>query len=829
MMTLVRRNLPLGTVTFLFTALGTVTFLFTDVEGSTKLLHELGVADYSQVLAEHRHILREAFAAHGGVEVDTQGDAFFVAFPTAAGALAAATEALEGLTHGPIRIRVGIHTGAPHLAEEGYVGQDVHKGARIAAAGHGGQVLLSKETRELVHVDAIDLGEHRLKDFEEPVSIFQLGSERFPPLKTISNTNLPRPASSFVGREKEVEEIVSLLQDGARLLTLTGPGGSGKTRLAIEAAAELVPEVKAGVFWIGLAPLRDVALVTDTIAQTLGAKDGLSEHIGERELLLLLDNLEQVVEAAPELAALVEACPNLKLLVTSRELLRVRGEVEYPVLPLAEPDGVELFCTRARTESDESVHELCRALDNLPLALELAAARASVLSPKQLLERLSGRLDLLKGGRDADPRQQTLRATIEWSYGLLTAEERCLFARLAVFSGGCTLEAAEEVTEAVLDTLQSLVDKSLLRHTEERFWMLETIREYAVERLEHSGEAEELGRRHAEHFLALAEEAEPNLRKESREWLDRMEREHDNLRAALDHLEAAGESEPVLRLAGAVSLFWSLRGHLVEGRHRLENALSADERPTAARAKALIGAADMAVDASDAAAVRIRAEEGLALYQTLGDAWGTAYAGVLLGHASADEGDATRARQLFEESTRAFRELGDQHHTLLATRLLAWMHDELGDRESARALHEQNLRRARTLRNEPIEATTLGALASYAVDERRVEDAVSLARESLRVYRDLGDLGGTAIELCRCAGALALKGSAGTAVRLLSSSEALREEIGLSVRPWLAAENEETLATLRTQLDETAFAEAWEQGQTLAADEAVALALDSLD
>jgi len=369
---------------------GTVTFLFTDVEGSTKLLHELGAEEYAQALAEHRRILREAFAGNGGAEVDTQGDAFFVAFPTAPGALQAAAQALEGLSPGPIRVRMGIHTGTPHRAEEGYVGADVHRAARVAAAGHGGQVLVSAATVALTGADGLrELGEHRLKDFQEPVSLYQLGQESFPPLKTISNTNLPRPVSSFVGREREVEDVAALLEDGARLVTLTGPGGSGKTRLAIEAAAALVPEFKAGVYWIGLATLRDPALVIETIAQTLGSKDGLAEHIGERELLLLLDNLEQVVVAAPELASLLEACQNLTLLVTSRELLRVRGEVEYAVLPLAEPEAVELFCARARMEPDETVHELCRALDNLPLALELAAARARVLSPQQILERLS--------------------------------------------------------------------------------------------------------------------------------------------------------------------------------------------------------------------------------------------------------------------------------------------------------------------------------------------------------------------------------------------------------------------------------------------------------
>src|SRR6266480_115651 len=446
----------------------TVTFLFTDIEGSTVLLHELGAEAYAEALAEHRRVLRTVFAAEDGVEVDTQGDAFFYVFADARAAVAAVAAANVALEPGLIRIRMGLHTGEALLTGEGYVGEDVHLGARIAAAGHGGQVLLSAATRALLDDGVTDLGEHRLKDFAEAVAIFQLGEERFPPLKTISNTNLPRPASSYVGRERETAEVAELVR-GHRFVTLSGPGGSGKTRLSIEAASELVGEFKAGLFWIGLAVLRDPNLVLETVGQTLGAKDGLADHIGERELLLLLDNLEQVVEVAPELASLVEVCPNLHLLVTSRELLRVRGEVDYPVPPLAEPDGVELFCTRAQLEPDETIAELCRSLDELPLALELAAARTSVLSPAQILARLSERLDLLKGGRDAEARQQTLRATIEWSHDLLGDEEQRLFARLAVFRGGCTLEAAEQLAGADIDTLQSLVDKSLLRHTSERF------------------------------------------------------------------------------------------------------------------------------------------------------------------------------------------------------------------------------------------------------------------------------------------------------------------------------------------------------------------------
>lgn len=806
---------------------GTVTFLFTDVEGSTKLLHELGAAEYAEALAEHRRILREAFGKHGGVEVDTQGDAFLIAFPTAQGALRAAAEALEGLAPGPIRVRMGVHTGTPHVAEEGYVGQDVHKGARIAAAGHGGQALLSKETRELVAVEVTDLGEHRLKDFAEPVWIFQLGSERFPPLKTISNTNLPRPASSFVGREREVEEVLALLQDGARLLTLTGPGGSGKTRLAIEAAAELVPEFRNGVFWVGLAAVRDPALVLETVAHTLGAKDGLAEHVGDRELLLLLDNLEQVIDAAPELSSLLSACPSLRLLVTSRELLRVQGEVEYAVPPLAEPEAVELFCARSRLEPDEAIAELCGRLDNLPLAVELAAARTGVLSPAQILKRLSERLDLLKGGRDAEARQKTLRATIEWSYGLLGSDEQRPFARLAVFRGGCTLEAAEEVAEADLDSLQSLVDKSLLRHRDGRFGMLETIREYAAERLEASGEAQELRRRHAQHFLALAEEAEPNLRGSPKEWLERLEGEHDNLRAAFDRLEASGETQCALRLTGALWRFWNTRGHLREGSRRLESALAADQRPTAARAKALNGAAAMAAMSGAAATARIRAEEALALNCALGDAWEAALSRSYVATAAAEERDWARARQLAEECARAFRELGDEHYAMLATWLLAWMCRELGERERSRALLEENLRRARAVGNARVEAKSLGSLAMLAVDEGRVQDALAMLEEAYRINRDVGERLGIALDLCRFARALVVAGKAGTAARLLSRAEVLREEVGATLESWAAMEARlrETLAAVRTQLDEAAFADAWEEGRALTVDEAAALAL----
>jgi predicted ATPase/class 3 adenylate cyclase len=818
-MTVMGRRLPSGNVTF----------LFTDVEGSTRLLHQLGAAEeYDAALADHRRIVRDAVQRHGGVEVDTQGDAFFIAFPTASGAVAAAAEVRDALAEGPIRVRLGLHTGTPRLSSEGYIGADVHKGARVGAAGHGGQILLSKETRELVDAEVTDLGEHRLKDFDVAVPIFQLGQQRFPPLKTISNTNLPRPASSFVGREREVEEVASLLSDGARLLTLTGPGGSGKTRLAVEVAAELVPAFKAGVYWVGLAALRNAALVTETIAQTVGAKEALADHIGEREMLLLLDNLEHVVGAAPELAMLVEACPNLQMLVTSRELLRVRGEVHYAVPPLAEPEAVELFCTRARTEPNDAVHALCSALDNLPLAIELAAARARVLSPKQILERLSGRLDLLKGGRDADPRQLTLRATIEWSFDLLDEDEKLLFTRLAVFRGGCTLDAAEQVAEANLDTLQSLIDKSLLRHTGERFWMLETIREYAAERLQESVDADEPRRRHSGQFLALAEEAYPNLRGGSheRDWLERLEAEHDNFRAVLDRLEAIGDGQRALQLAGALYPFWYLRGHAPEGARRLRRLLAVDERPTPARARALNGAAVVVGTTGDAASERLFAQQGLALNRLLGDRWGAAYSTFLLGGNAASAADFERARPLLEEALDRFREVGDDHYVLVATDALAWTYGELGDRERRRALHEEVLGQARAQSNEPVIALQLEQLAIFAADERNVDGALSMLKESLQISRDFGDPSAIADTLGYFAAVLVTARRAEEAARLLASAEALHEEFGSS-GAWPAKENDEALGRIRAQLEETAFAAAWAQGRALTVDEAVALALDS--
>jgi len=699
---------------------GPVTLVFTDIEGSTRLLRELGTSGYRKALARHREVVRDACTRHQGYEVDFEGDAFFYAFQSAQHAVSAVSEAMDGLAEGPIRIRVGIHTGEPELDPPKYVGMDVHQAARIMSSAHGGQVVLSQATRGLLdeRFSVRDLGEHRFKDLSAPERVFQLGDGSFPPLKTVSNTNLPRPVSSFVGRERERAEVVARIRGDARLLTLTGPGGSGKTRLALEAAAEVVPDYPAGVFWIGLAGLRDPALVTETIARTLGAREGLAEHVGERELLLLLDNLEQVVESAPELSTLLGRCPNLTLLVTSRELLRVGGEVEYTVLPLAEPEAIALFCERAMLEMSDEIGELCARLDNLPLAVELAAARTKALAPGQILERLSQRLDLLKGGRDADPRQQTLRAAIAWSHDLLLPAEQELFARLSVFAGGSSLDVAEEVCGADVDDLQSLVEKSLLRFTNERYWMLETIREFARERLESRTDASEIGRRHATRYARAVLDLYPSLRDHSSETLHTLRAEQENLRAALDL--ALGEEDAALAgdLIYGLWFYWLTMGSGTEARAWAERYLATPraELDPLERYPGDIGAAEIfrftgdgvtatrlkrelvdtgrsspdaivhgvpvarttaatlsdlsyiELDAGNLAKARALAEEALELRQGLGHPSGMAHARLALATIAYSEGDYASALDLFLESVRGY-EAGDAPDDALGAKI----------------------------------------------------------------------------------------------------------------------------------------------------------------
>jgi predicted ATPase len=565
--------------------------------------------------------------------------------------------------------------------------------------------------------------------------------------------------------------------------------------------------------------------VSDSIGGVVGAQNGLAEHIAEREMLLVLDNFEQIVAGAPLLASLVESCPRLSMLVTSRELLRIRGEVEFAVPPLELSKAVELFCARAGVEPTETIRELCRRLDSLPLAIELAAARTRVLSPAQILERLSSRLDLLKGGRDAEARQQTLRSTIAWSHDLLDPDEQRLFARLAVFRGGWTLEAAERVVQADIDVLQSLVEKSLVRHVDERFSMLETIREYAAERLKESGEAESLWREHAEWLLDLGREL-PVDHQVSREWLDALEREQDNVRAALDRLEPLGETQLALKLAESQWRFWKTRGYTSEGRRRLEGLLAADPRPTAARAHALNAVAGLAVDTGDAETGRRQADEALAIHRQNEDAWGVARSIYMLGYAAIESGDFATARPLFEEAMQRMEDLGADHYVHMAAFNLAWTYEELGERERAIAMDEEGLQRARAAGNRPRAAASLDALGGYVRDEGRTEDALQMFRESLEINRELGDIVHVLDSLSRVASTHAVAGHAALAARLLSASLALHEEKGLSVPLYQTKRNEATLALIHEHLDSADFTRAWATGGKLTLDDALAIALD---
>ncbi len=656
---------------------GTVTFLFTDIEGSTRLLHELGAERYAAELSEHRRVLREAFSRHDGAEVDTQGDAFFVAFPTAPGALAAAREAQEQLS---IPVRMGLHTGTPLLTEEGYVGADVHRAARIAAAGHGRQILVSASTQALLEPSntvLLDLGEHRLKDLSAPERIYQAGEGEFPRLKTLYQTNLPIPATPFLGREGELAAVGELLgRDDVRLLTLSGAGGSGKTRLALQAVAAAADEYPQGVWWVPLAEVRNNDDVLPAAARALGGGGRLETVIGGRRLLLLLDNFEHVVEAAPEIAALLDSCRGLVVVVTSRERLRVAGEQVYPVPVLARGDSHRLFVSRAQAaapefQPDEHVDELCARLDDLPLAIELAAARTGLLTTAQLVERLGERLDLLRGGRDAEVRQRTLRATIEWSYELLNAEEQKLLAALSVFQGGWTLESAERVCQADLELLESLVDKSLVRRTESgRLFMLETIREFAAEQLPPERRQDLLQRL----LDALIDTFEAgNMRPEStgRPAMELAQAERPNVDVALEWALASGQAEAALRLMWMLEMYWSTNDP-VGGRDRVDALLAAAgetiDRAALARALRFRGATFDFTHAS--ALAEPEYERAMELFQAVGDELEATHIRHRIAFNALDQGDLERAKRLATEALELDRRSGNRRDEAMALNVL---------------------------------------------------------------------------------------------------------------------------------------------------------------
>ena len=814
---------------------GTVTFLFTDVQGSTRLLHELGAEGYAEAVAQHRRLIREACTTEGGVEVDTQGDAFFFAFPTAPKALAAAAAFSEALVHGPIRVRVGLHTGTPLLAEEGYVGADVHRAARIAAAGHGGQVLVSTSTAQLVELELSDLGEHRLKDLSAPERIYQLGDGEFPALKSLFRTNLPVPTTPFLGRERELAEVVGLL-DGTRLLTLTGPGGTGKTRLAAQAAGLASDGYPDGVWWVPLAALRDPELVLETAAQVVGSTTGLAEHIADKSMLLLFDNFEQVVEAAGDVASLLTSCSNLDVLVTSREPLHVTGEQEYPVPPLVHEEGVGFFITRARAvdpgfQPDEATSEICRRLDDLPLALELAAARVKALSSAQILERLEQRLPLLIGGaRDLPERQRTLRGTIDWSYELLNDAEQRLFARLSVFRGGCTLEAAEEVCEADLDTLQSLVEKSLLRFTNERYWMLETIREYAVQQLDKVEESERLRRRHTDFFAALARQESTELRGSSRGGGDRLADERDNLRSALSRAFDRADIELAYELATAYGLLCIYRGPQTEGRTWLDAALRVtDGVAPLLRERALGIASHLAERQGDLEAGRLLGEEGLGLARALGDTDAIGTALDRLGIIECYAGNFDRGEELQREAVAAFTASANDVKLCQALGMLGFTLFARGAYAEAKEVCQEALSLARAAgdcRGVGMAASHLGHVLAH---EGSFDEALVLEGEALLLAQELHDvqaIGAMLLDIAVLATSLQNYESAG---EMLGAVAGLAESSEFALMSFQVDSLDETLEVLRRQFGEDELDRITARGRRMPVDEMVSRVVEFID
>jgi len=828
---------------------GTVSFLFTDIQGSTELLHKLGDQAYGEVLLTHQRLLRQAFTAHEGAEVDTQGDAFFVAFPRAWNAIAAAVAAQRALAAHPwpegvqVRVRMGIHTGEPTLAGDHYVGLDVHRAARIAATGYGGQVLLSERSHVMAAsmpdgVEVRDLGEHRLKDIHRPEHIYQLVIPElpadFPPLKSLEIlvTNLPAlQVTSFVGRGREMAEITSNLA-ATRLLTLLGPGGTGKTRLALQVGSDLLDRFPKGVWLVELAPVADPEVVVATTAAVFNVReapgrpllDSLIDYLKPRALLLILDNCEHLIGASAQLAnTLLRACPQLRILATSREPLGVPGEMTYRVQPMSRPDpakaitadqlgqfeAAQLFIERALASNPQfivsdrnapAVSRVVHRLDGIPLAIELAAARVKVLSVEQIAARLDDRFRLLTAGaRTGLPHHQTLQAAIDWSHDLLGEAERILFRRLSVFAGGFSLTAAEEVCAGggidaldVLDLLARLVDKSLVmteaRDGDVRYRMLETIREYGRARLLTAAEEPEVRERHLRWHVGLAEDAEAKLQGPDQTiWLDRLEQGLDDLRAALDWaLAGSPDGESGLRLAGALHRFWTRRGYLSEGRERVDAVLArAAAGPTALRAKVLQAAAALALEQGDSLRSAALAEEALALARAVDDTQLVCLCLNLLGVLARNRGDYEQAGQFLGESER----LGRLHgHTLALAETL----NALGvtarrqrDNERARVWIEHSLALWRELGDKWGLAAALGHLGVIARNQGDYARARALHDESLALRRELGDRRYVAVAINSLATVVYDQGDYERARALFEESLAQFQDLG--ARPYTAA------------------------------------------
>jgi predicted ATPase/class 3 adenylate cyclase/Tfp pilus assembly protein PilF len=919
---------------------GTVTFLFTDIEGSTRLWEQHPEA-MRLALARHDAMAAAAIEQHAGTLVKSrgEGDSLFAVFARASDAVSAAFALqLELLTEPwpiavPLRVRMALHTGETDLRAGDYYGPAVNRCARLRAIAHGGQVLLSLATEEVMRdvlpegTSLRDLGRCRLQDLAQPEHVFQLVHPHlpadFPPLRSLEAlpNNLPLQLTSFIGREQEMAAVRQHLAT-SRLVTLTGAGGCGKTRLALQVAADLLEEYPDGVWLVELAALSDPTLVPQTMAAVLGVREEagrplletLVEFLRSRHLLLVLDNCEHLLSACAHLVEeLLRRCPNLRVLASSREALGITGEQTYRVPSLAAPDpgqlpslermqqyeAVRLFADRAllsqptfevTAANAAAVAQVCQRLDGIPLALELAAARVKALPVGQLAARLDDRFRLLTGGsRTALPRQQTLRALIDWSYDLLSEPERALLRRLSVFAGGWTLEAAEAVCASdgleeweVLDLLTRLVEKSLVvyeaRGEQGRYRLLETVRQYSRDCLLEASESEKVRRRHCGFFLRMAEEAEPELSSaEGGIWLEpleeaarlrQLEAEHDNLRAALEwSLAEESGAETSLRLAGALGWFWQRNGYWNEGQESLIAALakSSDVLPTF-RAKALRRAGQLTGDLGDYVAARSLLEEGLAVDRELGDRTGIAqslthlgwvvrlqgeYAAAhsllqeclrinqelgrkaavaqtldTLGRVALDQGDHSTARSFFEKALAIYQELGNKLGIADVLRGLGIGAQFQGDFALGRVLLEESLSMRRETAKKQNITGTLNDLASLACGQGNYAEASAFLMESLTMSRELGYKRGILGSLERLAGVAAAQERPERAARLFGAAASLREIVGMPLRPHEGAEHHRRVNAVRASLGEGAFAAAWAEGQAMPLEQAMCVALE---
>ncbi len=873
---------------------GTVAFLFTDIEGSTERW-ERDRAAMASAVDRHLDVLRGAVEAHGGVAFKVIGDAMQAAFPTAPQAIAAAIAGQRALLAGDwaavggLRVRMALHAGEATPDERGdYLAAPLNRLSRLLATGHGGQILLSQTVQQLTRgalpdgAELCDLGEHRLRDLLEPERVYQpLHPDlphQFPPLETLANRshNLPIQLTPLVGRSDEVAAILGLItRQGVRLLTLTGPGGTGKTRLALAVAAELLDDVPDGAWFVDLAPLRDPALVASTIARTLGlresgpqsALEALSTFLAIKRLLLVLDNYEHLLEAAPVVSELLQAGPDIVALVTSREPLRLRGEWEFTVAPLALPDphlhssradlaqnpAVALFVQHAQAaradfaltdENAADVSAICARLDGLPLAIELAAARIKVLPPAALEARLETRLPLLTGGRrDAPARQRTLRDTVAWSHDLLSEEERILFRRLGVFAGGWTFAAVESVANGdggldVFGGIASLVDKSLVRQSvqsdgEPRFSMLETIREFALEQLHgHSNEEGAIRRGHARFFADLVLAVRTQIDAGVPEAIRRMGTEEDNLRLMLAQLLAAGDAETALRIAGGcLSVYWTVAGgQFAEARAWLDRALAqgAAISPTA-RAFGLYGLTIITLFQGDFATARMAATECRSLAHATDDPVLTSWGPLTLSLVEEAEGRMDAAGRFAIEAVEAARVLDDPGTLGWALRSLGTAQWHAGDLAGAASTLEEALALFRGIGGFWGECNTVMNLAGVVRAEGDFERTARLHGDSLRLRRDTGVLADAFYDLLGIAASAQRMGHLEPAARILGAEDAFRAvfgSMGWGATPLL---REQTRQALTEQLGDERFTRAWDAGRTLSADQVIAEALALVD